>query len=778
MFDRLAGNGRRRSLLFLLLTLGISATGALFPSLAPAASFVVNSTGDQPDENVGFAGCTTSANTCTLRAAIEESNASTPVRDSIVFGASFDGGVEDAIAPSTELPPFLDPVTINGRAGNNPCATVAFRPCVGIDGPGDGSALRVESDEVTIEGLSLTGAETGIEVVASSDDLVARRDWIGAGLDLSPDGNSTGIFLGPGSNQARIGGYINGAGGSNLIVNNEAVGLDLEGASGSRIVDNEFGLIDQSAAPNGENIEITDSVRNSTIKAVDNEIGAEVFPFGGEVTACTGGCNLIAGATTAGIDLQGDDAFERPASGPTTIRSNFIGSDYLGEEAIENGSTAIVVGEADEVTIGGPEEKDGNWISGGQWGITSGPDARYLRIESNRVGRGADGSVLNPPALGAISVNSAEVLFWEGLAEITANQILMQGGLGIDVIYSGALVAENRIYGTDLGIHVHGANNSFGSLVAANELESPGVTGILVENSKNDVVGNFVFGAENAGVKVAGDVRENIIGGDSEEEENEIHSSGGAAIEIVDASFIDVAQNWGEENGGPFIDLGGDGSGNDPSGPNGGVQPPLITSATPTGASGTATPWGAFIRVFAKADASPGEVESFLASAVAKDGKWSVTYPEPIPAGTPIAVSQTAFEGTSELAVSTTTAVESGGATPGPGGGKSGKQPVVVNACDLALDAACTPVPPRPYTRIVGGPGGQLVEGVAMFKFISSARGSTFQCKLDRKPFKKCRSPKTYKQLKPGKYVFRVRAIDKAGDVDPTPAKRKFTVIG
>lgn len=55
--------------------------------------------------------------------------------------------------------------------------------------------------------------------------------------------------------------------------------------------------------------------------------------------------------------------------------------------------------------------------------------------------------------------------------------------------------------------------------------------------------------------------------------------------------------------------------------------------------------------------------------------------------------------------------------------------------------------------------------------------GSTFQCKLDRKPFKKCSSPKTYKKVKPGKHVFRVRAIDKAGNVDPTPAKRKFTVL-
>jgi hypothetical protein len=63
------------------------------------------------------------------------------------------------------------------------------------------------------------------------------------------------------------------------------------------------------------------------------------------------------------------------------------------------------------------------------------------------------------------------------------------------------------------------------------------------------------------------------------------------------------------------------------------------------------------------------------------------------------------------------------------------------------------------------------------FKFTSSEANSTFLCKLDRKPFKKCRSPKKYKKLKPGKHVFKVKAKDAAGNVDPTPAKRVFRVL-
>ncbi len=65
----------------------------------------------------------------------------------------------------------------------------------------------------------------------------------------------------------------------------------------------------------------------------------------------------------------------------------------------------------------------------------------------------------------------------------------------------------------------------------------------------------------------------------------------------------------------------------------------------------------------------------------------------------------------------------------------------------------------------------------ATFKFSATEKGSTFACRLDRqKKFSKCRSPKTYKHLKPGKHTFRVRATDAAGNTDKTPAKRVFRI--
>jgi len=52
----------------------------------------------------------------------------------------------------------------------------------------------------------------------------------------------------------------------------------------------------------------------------------------------------------------------------------------------------------------------------------------------------------------------------------------------------------------------------------------------------------------------------------------------------------------------------------------------------------------------------------------------------------------------------------------------------------------------------------------------------SFQCSLDKGKYKTCRSDKSYKHLKRGKHVFRVRAKDASGKLDQTPATRKFKI--
>jgi hypothetical protein len=64
----------------------------------------------------------------------------------------------------------------------------------------------------------------------------------------------------------------------------------------------------------------------------------------------------------------------------------------------------------------------------------------------------------------------------------------------------------------------------------------------------------------------------------------------------------------------------------------------------------------------------------------------------------------------------------------------------------------------------------------ATFRFASGEQGSTFSCKLDKKRLRPCTSPKTYKKLEPGRHVFRVKARDRAGNLDATPAVKRFRI--
>jgi uncharacterized Zn-binding protein involved in type VI secretion len=63
----------------------------------------------------------------------------------------------------------------------------------------------------------------------------------------------------------------------------------------------------------------------------------------------------------------------------------------------------------------------------------------------------------------------------------------------------------------------------------------------------------------------------------------------------------------------------------------------------------------------------------------------------------------------------------------------------------------------------------------AKFKFTSNEAGSTFECKLDKRPWRKCASPRNYGDLDPGKHKFKVRATDPSGNTS-TPAKKKFKI--
>jgi len=82
----------------------------------------------------------------------------------------------------------------------------------------------------------------------------------------------------------------------------------------------------------------------------------------------------------------------------------------------------------------------------------------------------------------------------------------------------------------------------------------------------------------------------------------------------------------------------------------------------------------------------------------------------------------------------------------------------------------------RPNTVIRRRPGRVTRDRTPTFRFTSTRHRSRFLCKVDRRRFRRCRSPLTLK-LRPGRHVFRVKARAPDGATDRTPAVWRFRVL-
>lgn len=99
------------------------------------------------------------------------------------------------------------------------------------------------------------------------------------------------------------------------------------------------------------------------------------------------------------------------------------------------------------------------------------------------------------------------------------------------------------------------------------------------------------------------------------------------------------------------------------------------------------------------------------------------------------------------------------------------------------LPVVKTPRPPRdrtpPATRLGRRPQAQLFTAKprrrVAFAFSATEAGASFRCRIDRRPFRPCRSPRAY-LVAPGRHAFRVFAVDAAGNRDRSPAVFRFRV--
>jgi len=159
--------GRAPALALLLTTLAVVAVSLLVAKPAHAKTFTVNHTGDGPDGVPGNGSCNVVFGLCSLRAAIQETNANDngPTADTINFDIRNDPNVPGnevrTLKPTQELPTVFEPVTINGysQPGASP-NTLA---------QGDNAVLKIELD-----GSDASIYTNGLELGPASSNSVIK----------------------------------------------------------------------------------------------------------------------------------------------------------------------------------------------------------------------------------------------------------------------------------------------------------------------------------------------------------------------------------------------------------------------------------------------------------------------------------------------------------------------------------------------------------------------------------------------------------------------------
>jgi CSLREA domain-containing protein len=488
-----------------------------------AQTFVVNSLGDQGDA-VSDGQCDTvngAPFTCTLRAAIDEANATTDA-DTIRFNIPGPGAKEIILGSTLTI---TNPVTIDGRTQPGyPAVPPPFTtPLIGIDGPGGllDEAIGVNASNSAIIGLAIYGSgNAGIMINGSNNRI--ERSWIGLDLTGADAGNLYGVYVVDGTNN-RIGGT---GGVGNVVSGNTVAGvsIDANAATLNRVIGNRIGTNAAGTAP------------------IANGIGLSLY------SNTLVSRNLISGNT-------GDGIFTQNALGPTTVISgNRIGTNAAGLAALANGGNGIDVNS--DVVIG-----PGNVISGnGEVGIlVDNSNANGLRIEGNIIGLAANGNT-TLGNINGISINAVNNVVIGGVTPSQRN-VVSGNYNGIQIINSvGTRIVGNYVGTDSTGLQDRGNANEGIILSAGTTLTRIGgrlpgernvISGnggvnqahgiVLLGTDSNWIVGNFIGvnaagggslpnTASGIGIYTGSD--NNVVGGTAPGAGNRIANSGAHGVHI------------------------------------------------------------------------------------------------------------------------------------------------------------------------------------------------------------------------------------------------------
>jgi hypothetical protein len=100
------------------------------------------------------------------------------------------------------------------------------------------------------------------------------------------------------------------------------------------------------------------------------------------------------------------------------------------------------------------------------------------------------------------------------------------------------------------------------------------------------------------------------------------------------------------------------------------------------------------------------------------------------------------------------------------------------HACGSASEAAGSqPNRHAPQTALSRKPPKRSRDRTPTFRFGADEAGASFECAIDSRPFRACRSPFTPGRLAIGHHTFKVRARGDSGLADPSPASYAFAVL-
>jgi hypothetical protein len=198
------------------------------------------------------------------------------------------------------------------------------------------------------------------------------------------------------------------------------------------------------------------------------------------------------------------------------------------------------------------------------------------------------------------------------------------------------------------------------------------------------------------------------------------------------------------------------------------------TDTTPT-FSGTAdTRFGGeippvTIEIYEGTEVSGTPARTFTADPNDQSGFFTTVLTQPIPPGTYVArVLQTIAAGTGASSPNVFLVDPTGtepAPAPAPGGASSGA-PGTPGAGDTSA----------PDTTITSESFSRTKDRTPSFSFASDETNVRFECALDGADFAPCGAELTLPKLKRGDHTLLVRAVDQAGNADPSPARAEFKV--